>query len=311
MGSWLAFTRLKNAKNRRFFFLQANTDPTSSSDPCITPDINRVSFKLHFRSPVRLAYDNFDANAAGKDLPPLMILHGLFGSKRNFRELAKMFNKETGRQVNYYFVVALVMRGALWLDGNSQPVRGKKKITRLFPPFFGTGRLHVFAPSSHQYIWNSAHIVIGQSSYLSCLCKTQSNPKLPTTTETIVRSPAIVYFGTSHAYALRTLTRLCRWNSRSPILLLWSLSNNEGNENGEYALVFDWQNNNFARASRFFCTCICRHCTTTRWNFLITRFMKDVKTREKFSVSFSNLRYSISESTPEKLPNAWQIKSME
>lgn len=51
------------------------------------------------RSPVRLAYDNFDANAAGKDLPPLMILHGLFGSKRNFRELAKMFNKETGRQI--------------------------------------------------------------------------------------------------------------------------------------------------------------------------------------------------------------------
>ena len=65
---------------------------------------------FHYRSPVRLAYDNFDANAAGKDLPPLMILHGLFGSKRNFRELAKMFNKETGRQVNYYLVVALVMK---------------------------------------------------------------------------------------------------------------------------------------------------------------------------------------------------------
>ena len=178
-------------------------------------------------------------------------------------------------------------------------------ITRLFPPFFGTGGRHVFAPSSHQYIWNSAHIVIGQSSYLSCLCKTQSNPKLPTTTKTIV------YIGTSHACALRTRTRLCRWNSRSPILLLGSLSNNDGNENGKYALVFDWQNNNFARASRFFCTFICRHWTTTRWNFLITRFMRDVKTREKFSVSFSNLRYSISESTPEKLPNAWQIKSME
>ena len=123
-------------------------------------------------------------------------------------------------------------RCALWLDENSQPVRGKNKITRLFPPFFGTGRLHVFAPSSHQYIWNSAHIVIGQSSYLSCLCKTQSNPKLPTTTKTIV------YIGTSHACALRTRTRLCRWNSRSPILLLGSLSNNDGNENGKYALFF-------------------------------------------------------------------------
>ena len=196
-------------------------------------------------------------------------------------------------------------RCAPWLDEKSQPVRGKNKIARLFPPFFGTDGLHVFAPSSHQYIWNSAHIVIGQSSYLSCLCKTQSNPKLPTTTKTIV------YIGTSHACALRTRTRLCRWNSRSQILLLGSLSNNDGNENGKYALVFDWQNNNFARASRFFCTFICRHWTTTRWNFLITRFMRDVKTREKFSVSFSNLRYSISESTPEKLPNAWQIKSME
>ena len=196
-------------------------------------------------------------------------------------------------------------RCALWLDEKSHTVRGKNKIARLFPPFFGTGGQHVFAPSSHQYIWNSAHIVIGQSSYLSCLCKTQSNPKLPTTTKTIV------YIGTSHACALRTRTRLCRWNSRSPILLLGSLSNNDGNENGKYALVFDWQNNNFARASRFFCTFICRHWTTTRWNFLITRFMRDVKTREKFSVSFSNLRYSISESTPEKLPNAWQIKSME
>lgn len=68
------------------FFLQANTDPTSSTNPYITPDINKGLFLLHFRSPVRLAYDNFDANAAGKDLPPLMILHGLFGSKRNLRD---------------------------------------------------------------------------------------------------------------------------------------------------------------------------------------------------------------------------------
>ena len=48
---------------------------------------------------MRLAYDNFDANAAGKDLPPLMILHGLFGSKRNLRvgEDVQQSNWTTGK----------------------------------------------------------------------------------------------------------------------------------------------------------------------------------------------------------------------
>ena len=36
------------------------------------------------------------------------------------------------------------------------------------------------------------------------------------------------------------------------------------------------QNNNFARASLFFCTFLCRHCTTTTWKCLISRFVKDV-----------------------------------
>ena len=31
-----------------------------------------------------------------------------------------------------------------------------------------------------------------------------------------------------------------------------------------------------ARASRFFCKFLCRHCTSTTSNFLISRFMKDV-----------------------------------
>jgi len=39
------------------------------------------------------------------------------------------------------------------------------------------------------------------------------------------------------------------------------------------------QNNNFARASSItlFCTFLCRHCTTTTWKCLISRFVKDVK----------------------------------
>ena len=35
------------------------------------------------------------------------------------------------------------------------------------------------------------------------------------------------------------------------------------------------QNNNFARASRFF-VFLCRHCTTTTWKCLISRFVEDV-----------------------------------
>ena len=245
---------------------------------------------------MRLAYDNFDANAAGKDLPPLMILHGLFGSKRNFRELAKMFNKETGRQVNYYFVVALVMRRcALWLDGNSQPVRDKNKITRLFPSFFGTGRLHVFAPSSLQYIWNSAHIVIGQSSYLSCLCKTQSNPKSPTTTKTIV------YFGISHAHCGLLHVLPMEFAQSYPVIIR-ELKQQRRQRERQISTSFWLTKQELCTCITIFCTFLCRHCTTTRWNFLITRFRKDVKTREKFWVSLSNLRYSIQNQLQKNCP---------
>ena len=49
----------------------------------------------------------------------------------------------------------------------------------------------------------------------------------------------------------------------------------DGNENGKKAIGLDKQNNNFARASRFFCTFLCRRCTTTTWNWLISRFVED------------------------------------
>ena len=49
----------------------------------------------------------------------------------------------------------------------------------------------------------------------------------------------------------------------------------DGNENGKKEIGLDKQNNNFARASRFFCTFLCRRCTTTTWNCLISRFVED------------------------------------
>ncbi|RMX47938.1 hypothetical protein pdam_00005384 [Pocillopora damicornis] len=50
-------------------------------------------------SAVNLAYESIDATTEGDDLPPIVILHGLFGSKTNWRTLAKLFNRETDRKV--------------------------------------------------------------------------------------------------------------------------------------------------------------------------------------------------------------------
>ena len=80
--------------------------------------------------------------------------------------------------------------------------------------------------------------------------------------------------------------------------ILGSLSNDDGdvNENGKKAIVLDCgQNNNFARAPRFFCTFLCRRYTTPWWKCLISRFVENVNTRQRLASSFSELRYSLLE----------------
>ena len=58
-----------------------------------------------------------------------------------------------------------------------------------------------------------------------------------------------------------------------------------------------------------FCSFLCRCCTTTTWNHLVSRFREDVYTRRKFFFSYSELRYSPLELTPElKCSNIWQIE---
>ena len=75
--------------------------------------------------------------------------------------------------------------------------------------------------------------------------------------------------------------------------LMRNLSTDDGdvNENGKQATGLDWQNNNSAR-DHAFCTFLCRHCTTTTWQFLISRFVEDVSTRQRLSFSIPELRYS-------------------
>ena len=49
------------------------------------------------------------------------------------------------------------------------------------------------------------------------------------------------------------------------------------------------QNNNFVRASRFFCTFLCRFCATTTWKYLISCFMENVNRQWRTYISLSEL----------------------
>ena len=72
-------------------------------------------------------------------------------------------------------------------------------------------------------------------------------------------------------------------------------SNDDGasKRTAKKAIGLDWQNNNFARESRFFyITFLCRRCTPATWNCLITRFVEDVNTRKQAFLSFPLLWYS-------------------
>ena len=84
-----------------------------------------------------------------------------------------------------------------------------------------------------------------------------------------------------------------------------SLGNDDGNgngkENGKKSIGLDWQNNNFARATRFFCTFFYRRCTTTTWKCLNSRFVEDVNSRQRLSFSFPELWYSLLEFNSRKI----------
>ena len=62
------------------------------------------------------------------------------------------------------------------------------------------------------------------------------------------------------------------------------------------------KSNRFRLAKKQLCTCItllctflCRHCTTTTWKCLISRFVENANTRQQLYFSFAKLWYSLSE----------------
>ena len=60
------------------------------------------------------------------------------------------------------------------------------------------------------------------------------------------------------------------------VLKLGSLSNDngDGNENDKRAVGLDWKKKTTLHVHHSFCTFLCRHCTTTTWNFLISRLWR-------------------------------------
>ena len=59
---------------------------------------------------------------------------------------------------------------------------------------------------------------------------------------------------------------------------------------------------------KLFCTFLCRHCTTTTFECLISRFVKEGNTRQQLYFSFPELWYSPLEFSSKKIANIWRIK---
>ena len=78
----------------------------------------------------------------------------------------------------------------------------------------------------------------------------------------------------------------------------------------------EWQKSNRLRQAKqqlctcitLFCTFLCRRCTTTTWNCLISRFVEDGNKRQQLSFSFPELWCSPLEFNSKKIANNWRIK---
>ena len=75
------------------------------------------------------------------------------------------------------------------------------------------------------------------------------------------------------------------------------------------------KSNRFRQAKQQLCTCItlfctflCRRCTTTTWNCLISRFVEDGNKRQQLSFSFPELWCSPLEFNSKKIANIWRSK---
>ena len=100
-----------------------------------------------------------------------------------------------------------------------------------------------------------------------------------------------LYFETLHHGTLQTGS--CNIHSIF-CLILGSWSNDDGhvNKNGKKGNTFKLAKQQLYTCITLFCTLLCRHCATTIWKCLTSRFVEDMNARQRFSSSFCELRYS-------------------
>ncbi|XP_001863078.2 protein ABHD11 [Culex quinquefasciatus] len=70
---------------------------TVTAAPCCTSSVRYISTTnpLRYLAPVELSYTVYDKVASDSSTPPVLVLHGLFGSKANWNSLSKAFHQKT------------------------------------------------------------------------------------------------------------------------------------------------------------------------------------------------------------------------
>ena len=112
------FTRINHEEHRCYFspfaFLSKEILPVRTDESevllQIKPALSGWSFTCfeQYSRSVNVSYSVCNVNTNEKnvtDTPSMIIIHGLFGSKKNFDSLAKAFSKNTGLQVTWSPIV--------------------------------------------------------------------------------------------------------------------------------------------------------------------------------------------------------------
>ena len=88
----------------------------------------------------------------------------------------------------------------------------------------------------------------------------------------------------------------------------FKIPDSDDNENGKKKGIGWIGKTNCARASRFFCTFLFRHWTTTTGKCLISHFMEDVNKPRPNFLSHSELNIVLRNSAQKEFPYIWQSK---
>ena len=66
-------------------------------------NFNYLRAYCSYGKPIQMAYNVFETENTQKSKPPLMIMHGLFGSKQNWRNVCRALALNTNRKANTHY----------------------------------------------------------------------------------------------------------------------------------------------------------------------------------------------------------------